>query len=58
MNLFKFFKARHKQMLIIVLDFSKAFDVDLHQRHLHKLAHYGIQGITPNLIQNFLTNRI
>ena len=42
---------------VVVLDFSKAFDVVPHQRLLHKLDHYGIRGTTLNLIQNFLTNR-
>ena len=39
------------------MDFSKAFDVVPHQRLLHKLDHYGIQGTTRNWIQNFLTDR-
>ena len=42
---------------VVVLDFSKAFDVVPHQRLLHKLDHYGIRGATLNWIQNFLTNR-
>ena len=42
---------------VVVLDFSKAFDVVPHQRLLHKLDHYGIWGTTLNWIQNFLTNR-
>ena len=40
---------------VVVLDFSKAFDVVPHQRLLHKLDHYGIRGTTLNWIQNFLT---
>ena len=40
---------------VVVLDFSKAFDVVPHQRLLHKLDHYGIQGTTLNWIQNYLT---
>ena len=42
---------------VVVLDFSKAFDVVPHQRIFHKLDHYGIRGTTLNCIQNFLTNR-
>ena len=40
---------------LIVLDFSKVFDVVPHQRSLHKLDHYGIRGFTLLWIQNFLT---
>ena len=42
---------------VVVLDFSKAFDVVPHQRHLHKLDHYGIRRTTLNWIHNFLTNK-
>ena len=42
---------------VVVLDFSKAFDVVPHQRLFHKLDHYGIRGTTLNWIQNFLTNK-
>ena len=42
---------------VVVLDFSKAFDVVPHQRLLHKRDHYGIRGTTRNWIQNILTNR-
>ena len=41
---------------VVVLDFSKAFDVVLHKLLSHKLDHYGIRGTTLNWIQNFLTN--
>ena len=42
---------------LIVLDFSKAFDVVPSQRLLHKLDHYGIRRSTLLWIQNFLTTR-
>ena len=45
------------QTYLVVLDFSKAFDVAPHQRLLHKLDHYGIRGSTLLWIQNFLTTR-
>ena len=38
---------------VVVLDFSKAFDVVPHQCLLHKRDHYGIRGTTLNWIQNF-----
>ena len=46
-----------KQMDIILLDFSKAFDKVPHQRLLTKLHHYGIQGNLHAWIGNFLYNR-
>ena len=42
---------------VVVLDFSKAFDVVPHQCLLHKFDNYGIRGTTLNWIQNFLANR-
>ena len=33
---------------VVVLDFSKAFDIVPHHRLLHKLDHYGIRGTTLN----------
>ena len=42
---------------VVVLDFSKAFDVVTHQRLLHKLDQHGIRGTTLNWIQHFLNNR-
>ena len=42
---------------VVVLDFSKAYDVVPHQRLLHKLDHYRIRGTTLNWIKKFLTIR-
>ena len=42
---------------LIVLDFSKAFDVVPHQRLLHTLDHCVIRGSTPLWMQNFLAAR-
>ena len=56
MNLFKNFEGKTLTD-VVVIDFSKAFDVVPHQRLLHKLDHYGIRGTTLNWTQNFLTNR-
>jgi hypothetical protein len=41
----------------IFLDFAKAFDKVPHQRLLHKISSYGIQGQTLQWISNFLTKR-
>ena len=37
-----------------ILDFSRAFDTDMHERLLGKLAHNGIRGATNSWIQAFL----
>ena len=44
-----------KQIDIILLDFSKAFDMVPHQRLLSKLKYYGITGEAYNWIQTWLT---
>ena len=46
-----------KQVDLILLDFSKAFDTVPHQRLLAKLRHYGINGNCYNWIQTWLTRR-
>ena len=45
------------QVVIAVLDFSKAFDVVPHQRLLGKIKHYGISGTTLSWISDFLSRR-
>ena len=52
MNLFKNFESK-TQTDVVVLDFSKAFDVVPHQRLLHKLDHYEIRGTTQQLDSKF-----
>ena len=42
---------------VIILDFSKAFDTVPHNKLLHKLRHYGVQGTVHQWITNFLTKR-
>ena len=46
-----------RQVDIILLDFSKAFDMVPHERLLLKLKTYGITGNTNNWIRGFLTSR-
>ena len=46
-----------KQIDVILLDFSKAFDSVPHQRLLKKLQHYGINNNIYNWIETWLTQR-
>lgn len=48
---------RGKQMDLVFLDFSKAFDRVPHQRLLLKLKSYGVDDRTLNWIEGFLSNR-
>ena len=54
-----FAKTLHKirQTDVIIMNFSKAFDVVPHNKLLLKLDHYGIHGQTANLVSNFLMQR-
>ena len=42
---------------MIILDFSKAFDMVPHQKLLHKLRNYGVDGKLNVWIEQFLSNR-
>ena len=46
---------QQKQVDLILVDFSKAFDTVPHQHLLTKLAHYGIQGDAHRWICSWLT---
>ena len=48
---------QQKQIDLILLDFSKAFDSVPHKRLLQKLSHYGIQGDLHQWIKAWLTQR-
>ena len=41
----------------VYLDFSKAFDTLVHSTLLHKMKHYGIDGLAHKLIKSYLENR-
>ena len=45
------------QIDVIVLDFSKAFDMVPHQRLIQKINSYGITGKTQHWINSFLSSR-
>ena len=47
-----------KQVDLIIMDFSKAFDVVPHNRLLQKLKRYGINNKTHTWISNFLRHRV
>ena len=46
-----------QQLDLLILDFSKAFDVVSHRLLLGKLDHYGIRGETLGWVTNWLTDR-
>ena len=48
---------RQSQADVVIMDFSKAFDLVPHQRLLSKLCHYWITGKLHNWMQKLLTMR-
>ena len=46
-----------KQVDLVVMNFSKAFDKVNHSLLLHKLTHYGITGRVDAFVKSFLTDR-
>ena len=48
---------RHKQTVVIILEFAKAFDKVQNRRLLHKLDYYGIRGSTHKWISSWLSRR-
>ena len=55
-ELYKSVSAK-KQVDLVLLDFSKAFDKVSHEKLLLKLSQFGIRGTTLKWIRSFLNNR-
>ena len=49
--------CNHRQTVVIIKDFTKAFDKVPHRRLLYKLDYYGIRGSTHKWIASWLSER-
>ena len=50
-------RDKGKQLDVVILDFSKAFDTVPHQRLLGKLEHYGVKGNLLRWVEAVLVGR-
>ena len=49
--------SKHQVSIILLIDFSKAFDLVEHKILLNKLEHYGIRGPALKWLESYLSNR-